>query len=146
MRQILYDLMSKQTIKIKTHSNEIRFVVSRGGAWVNQMQVVKGTDFQLQYSTMTVVNTAFGIFESCLESRSKEFSLGGKSIFSFSCLFNLYEMMDVNETQYGNHFTIQIGHVIMLYTLNLHSTLCQLQCQINLVQVSVFSVDHCCIS
>lgn len=36
-------------------------------------------------------------------------------------LLYLYEMMDINQTECGNHFTIDVNRTIMLYTLNLHS-------------------------
>lgn len=44
----------------------------------------------------------------------------------FCLFFCLYEMMDVNYISCGHHFTIYGGQIFMLYTLNLHSAVCQL--------------------
>ena len=44
----------------------------------------------------------------------------------FCLFFCLYEMMDVNYISCGHHFTIYEGQIFMLYTLNLHSAVCQL--------------------
>lgn len=37
----------------------------------------------------------------------------------------LYEMIDVNQTYYGTHFTIYVSQVTTLYTLELYSAVCQ---------------------
>lgn len=43
--------------------------------------------------------------------------------FSFLSFFNLYEMMNVNQTNCGNHFMIYVNQVT---ALNLYGTLCPL--------------------
>ena len=35
-------------------------------------------------------------------------------------------MMDIHQTYCGHHFMMQVSQIIMLYTLNLHSAICQL--------------------
>lgn len=35
-------------------------------------------------------------------------------------------MMNANQTFCGDHFTIYLSQIIILYTLNLHSAACQL--------------------
>lgn len=35
-------------------------------------------------------------------------------------------VMDVNQTYCGNHFTIYLSQIILMYTLNLYSVVCQL--------------------
>lgn len=41
-------------------------------------------------------------------------------------IFHLYEMMNVNKTDCGKHFTVYVSQVIMLYILNIYSGTCQL--------------------
>lgn len=53
-----------------------------------------------------------------------EFSSQGKKIFPF--IFYLCEMMDTHWTYCGNLFMMYVGQIITLYTLNLHTTVCQL--------------------
>lgn len=45
----------------------------------------------------------------------------GNKIFLY-----LFEMMDVDQTYCGNHFTINVSQIIMLSTLNLYSAVYQL--------------------
>lgn len=41
-------------------------------------------------------------------------------------LLDPYEMMDVHSTYYGNNFMMCVSQIILLYTLNLDSAVCQL--------------------
>ena len=49
-----------------------------------------------------------------------------KKTFFSSFVVCLYEMMNVNQTFCDDHFTIYLSQIIVLYTLNLHSVVCQL--------------------
>ena len=44
--------------------------------------------------------------------------------FSMSLLLYLYEMIDVHQINYDNHFMMCVSQIIMLYTL--YSAVCQL--------------------
>ena len=56
-----------------------------------------------------------------------EFSSQGKQyFFSNSFMLYLYETMDVHYTYCGHHFMMYVSHIIILYTLNCYSAVCQL--------------------
>ena len=48
------------------------------------------------------------------------------NIFSISLILYLHEMTDDHQTYQGDHFMMCVSQTIMLYTLNLYSTVCQL--------------------
>ena len=48
-----------------------------------------------------------------------------KKFFFLFFLLYLHEVMDINKTYCGNHFTIYFSQTIMQYTLNLYSDVCQ---------------------
>ena len=49
-----------------------------------------------------------------------------ETFFSISLILWVYEMMDVQWTHCDNHFMMYTNQIIMLYTLNLYSDVCQL--------------------
>ena len=48
-----------------------------------------------------------------------------QKIFSIFKILYLYEMIDVHQTYSGNQFMMYVSQIIMLSTLNSHSSVCQ---------------------
>ena len=67
-----------------------------------------------------------------------EFSSQEKIFFSNSLTLYLYEMMDVHWTHCGHHFITDVSQVTILYTLNLHSAVCQFSSVQSLSHVWLF--------
>ena len=76
---------------------------------------------------MTVVNTAIwyiAVLTIVKRVDPKEFSSQGDHFFLFFLLY-LYEMIDGNKAYCGNLSTIYVNQIIMLFTLNFYSDVCQ---------------------
>ena len=50
-----------------------------------------------------------------------------KIYFSISLMLYIYEMIYTQQTYCDNHFMMYVSQIIMLYTLNLYSAVCQLK-------------------
>ena len=67
-----------------------------------------------------------GIYMLHMEESKSWVLIIRKKKFSTSLMLYLYKMMDVHETSCGHHFMMHESQIIMLYTWNLYSVVCQL--------------------
>ena len=67
------------------------------------------------------------VHRSSIPGGTKSSHQGKKNVtfFHFVSIY-LYEMVDVEQIYCDNHFMIFVSQIIMLYTLNLYTVVCQL--------------------
>ena len=70
---------------------------------------------------VAIVSTAVWYIWKLLRQHPKNFHHKEKFYFSY-----LYQVVDIKEIYYGNLFATYISQIIIPYTLNLYSTVCQL--------------------
>ena len=63
------------------------------------------------------------LYMKVIKRGNPEFSSQRKNFIRISLILHLYEMMYVHQTYCNNHFMKYGGQIIMLYTLNLYSTM-----------------------
>ena len=77
------------------------------------------------YNMINIIDTVVCSLRQLLRVNPEEFSSQGKHIFFY--FLNFVTLWDdgYSMTDWGHHFMMYVSHIIMLYTLNLHSAACQ---------------------
>ena len=119
----------KETKLIKKRSDVWLAEVVGGRRWGPAWRWSKGTNFRLWdmwvLATQCTQHDQHGshavwcIWELSRESIPRVLVVSQKKPTLFSFLKNLFEMTDVNHIQCGNHFTVYVNQVILLYTWDL---------------------------
>ena len=111
----------------KLYFNKVAYLKRQMSGKSHNLSVVRqlSTRDVMYNNLINIINTAVCYVWKLTRVNLKSFHHRNKTFFH-SLILNLYETMDVHQTYNDNRFMMYGSQIVMLYTLNLESVVCQL--------------------